>query len=151
MKATLEKSIGNTYLIKVDGKYYDLIFFKSARSKLNKFNTLKEVNDYLSSNAVEINVSEKNHDIEKIESYLCEQLHWIDKRRNLKSIIGFGIEKRLIKIAPYKFSGRKCGFEELENPNVNYYIVVNRVEINISKPLFNYLDGKVEVVEIRAV
>jgi hypothetical protein len=44
MKAEIKKSIGNTYLITVDGKFYELVKFKTACRHLKIENALPTLN-----------------------------------------------------------------------------------------------------------
>ncbi len=154
MEATITKSIGNTYLIQVDNKYYDLVKWKTASNKAKLPQVLRKVNEALKGIQININVNEKTKKaLEKAEDEILsiKKYHWvdwIDKKRTFGAVISRGVSGRVIKVCPFK--KLQVGLEELESPIVKYYFRIEGVLLDVPKVLFNSESGSVLIEEQRA-
>ena len=149
MKASITKSTGNTYLILVDEKYYDIVKWRTASSKIKEMKVVKRVNSRLDGKTEEININPRS-DKSKENSIELKKVtvNWTDKRRTIGDIIDLGISNRVIRIQRYKeLNG---SFYELENPIIKYYLKIDGLLLQVHKDIFDNEYGDVVIEEARA-
>lgn len=149
MDAVIIKSIGNTFLIKSGGVFYDIVFWKRA-SKLVNSNT--NIADTISACPREVEVNERKESTKKeLKKLLSIEIQWVDKLRTLKSITDLGIQESIIYVQDYTYSESTTKFTERENPKVTYYLKIGGFELNVKKAVFLHFANRPIIKQKRAV
>lgn len=152
MKATIKKSIGNTFLVEVKNQFYDLVLWKVASKYLKCRPILAEtINKCMES--VEIEIDERkvtlDHKLVEIESKLID---WIDKKRTLGDILNnCKISGSKILVTTHKYLKDKSCFEELENPKREYVLTCDGYDLVVKKEIFLKYRKEVEIIQKRCI
>jgi hypothetical protein len=155
IKATIKKSIGNSYEIMVSGNFHSIVTWKRACALIGIDKVLPDLNAILSKGNIEpIEFNEpKEKEKEELRGY-DSIINWIDKRRSVGDIIeNFDIDSRLIKITAHqliKYESKNAGFKELDIPKIEYYLVFGVYELKVHKDVFYDQSETVKIIESRA-
>jgi hypothetical protein len=149
MKAIIDNLIGNAYAIYVENQIYDVVFWKKASSLAKTKPTIKDTFEAM---PCEILYPERKALTEKkLSSVLSKKIDWVDRKRSLEEIVSIGINSSIIEIQQFKYSTKKGGFEELENPKIRYIFKVDKFELIVSKAIFYHFASKPSIRAKRAV
>jgi hypothetical protein len=155
IKATIEKSIGNSFIIKVDGEFYNIVTWKAASKLIDCRPVLADTVELLQ-NPVEIEVSAKKQMTdEAIAEATLYQVKWVDRNKSLQDVIKEGVlsgSKIIIQSHVFRDGKKKgTGFVELENPKIKFYLIIDGLDVNVSRPIFMHYSSNVQVVEKRSI
>lgn len=141
IKAIINKSIGNSYILTVDDKFYDIINKQAACGLLNCM-PAHLGNPYNTS----VSITQMK-DIAKTRKYLDlidEEIHWIDRKRTISSILrSEEITSSRVGVKSHTAHTMSSSCVELLNPTFKYYLSIGKLELCVHR--FVFLVNKVNV------